>query len=266
MYGRQPSSALSPFIRYLWIGESGGVVRSEHSLPSGDMHIVFRLAGPPVRIYDGSGAMELGYALVCGARSGYFVKDVSAPCCSIGAVLKPGGSLALLSTPAGELAERHTSLAELWGRNADSLRARIQEAHDPRQRLCIFENALLARLRPTVIHPAVAAALCSLDRIGDVVEASGYSHRHFNVLFRTTVGLTPKLYGRVRRFHQSLQSIAAGTSLANTALDAGYSDQAHFCREFHCFTGVTPTEYARSRPAHPLHLPRSNSFNTNGRL
>jgi AraC-like DNA-binding protein len=105
-----------------------------------------------------------------------------------------------------------------------------------------------------------------------VVKQSGYSHRHFISLFRGAVGLSPKAHCRILRFQKALRCASDGTaSWAWIALEAGYSDQAHFNRDFLEFTGVTPMVYRRIAPAFPYHIAvptrpsaRSNSFKTHG--
>lgn len=257
-FARAPRPELEIYVEKVWCGESGAGFGLEHILPSGGMHIVLRLTGPAVRI-DGQ---DVGYALVGGARSGFYVKDVGAAASSIGAVLKPGGSLALLGVPAGEFAEAHTSLDDVWGRDAAVLRARLMEVGSARARLQIFEAALSSRLRVVALAPAVRGALDFIGRggaVGEAVAVSGFSHRHFNALFRDAVGLTPKVFSRVHRFHRMLRGMRSGTGWAEMAIDAGYSDQAHFCREFRAFSGVTPTEYVLAHPANVLHVPRGGS-------
>jgi AraC-like DNA-binding protein len=89
------------------------------------------------------------------------------------------------------------------------------------------------------------------------VKENGYSHRRFIELFRRAVGLTPKLYSRVSRFQAAIERIGADPAVSwiELALAAGYSDQAHFNREFREFAGITPGEYRSASPTHGLHVP-----------
>ena len=140
-------------------------------------------------------------------------------------------------------------------------RERLLEARNAKQRLDVFESLLAARL-PKVhgLHPAVAHALERFETeatIREVVAESGYSHRRFIELFRRAVGLSPKLYCRVRRFQRALGVVAAnrGTSWVDLALAAGYSDQPHFNREFLEFAGISPGRYREIAPSWSSHVP-----------
>jgi len=231
-------------------------------LPTGAMHLVFRLSSDPLRLFDGAGdpiGRVVGLAVVGGVRSSFYVRDVSQPMRSVGAELLPGAAQALFGVPADELAERHTALDDLWGRAAGEARARILEAGDPARSLDVFEGLLRARL-PVVrgLHPAVAHALNRFAEgadIGDVVADTGYSHRRFIALFRAAVGLGPKRYCRVRRFQQVLDHGPQHTSWVELALAAGYSDQPHLNREFRELAGVSPRHFLRASPGWSRHVP-----------
>ncbi len=239
----------------------------EHVLPTGGMHLVFRLSEEPLRLFrdeTDSVGQTMSHAMVGGARSTYYERDISQASASVGVLLQPGASELLFGVPAEELAGRHTLLEDLWGRAAMfSLRERLQEAPSAAQRAAILESALAHRL-PAVraLHPAVAQALTqfySSSDVREVVRASGYSHRRFLSLFRGTVGLSPKVYCRVQRFQQALVMLRKTPALSwvDLALAMGYSDQSHFSREFREFTGVTPEQYRLTAPAAPNHLPVS---------
>ena len=62
-------------------------------------------------------------------------------------------------------------------------------------------------------------------------------------------------YVRVLRFTRALNELRAGRALVEVAIDAGYSDQAHFSREFRGFAGTTPSDYRRIAPVAAHHLP-----------
>lgn len=272
---RAPIPRLRPFVRSLWAtwpqrpgpapAAADGLLH-EHVLPTGGMHLVFRLSGPPLTILgDGAGraGAEVGHAIVGGPRTSYYVKPLAGPEASVGALLEPGAAALLFGAPADALAECHLPLGDLWGAGAALALERLQEAHSPQQLLGIFE-ALLAERLPLLraLHPAVAQALAGIGAqpVGELVQASGYSHRHFIALFREAVGLAPKTYQRVLRLQQllgrahALARQGAPLDWAGLALDAGFADQPHFSREFRAFAGVAPEAYRRNLPASANHL------------
>jgi len=48
------------------------------------------------------------------------------------------------------------------------------------------------------------------------------------------------------------------------ALEAGYSDQSHFNRDFLEIAGMTPQAYRRAAPASPNHVPAGFNFVQDG--
>src|SRR5262245_22265883 len=136
---RIPAPPLRPFVKLLWASEepAPGVGR-EHVLPTGRMHLVVRLSEHPLRLFAGTDdetGRTFDLAVVGGARGAFYVRDVSHPLHSVGVELHPGAADVLLGAPAGELADTHTSLGDLWGRAAAALRERLLEARDPARRL-----------------------------------------------------------------------------------------------------------------------------------
>ncbi|MCU7370453.1 helix-turn-helix domain-containing protein [Paucibacter sp. O1-1] len=254
---------LRAVVEKLWLsdGAAAPAVQREHTLPTGAMSLVLRLSGPPLRLFD-SAARELGLCIVGGARERLYVRAGAASGRAVGAQLRPGASQWLFGVPALELAHCHTPLDQLWGSAAEALRQRLAAEAAPLRVLDLFEAALLARLATPgpALPAAVAFALAAFargQRVDAVVQASGFSHRHFNALFGAAVGLTPKAFCRVQRFQTLLAALAADPArpLAQLALDAGYSDQAHMSREFSGIAGLTPGAYRRIAPAQINHVP-----------
>jgi AraC family transcriptional regulator len=66
--------------------------------------------------------------------------------------------------------------------------------------------------------------------------------------FRRQTGLTPGAYLRRLRLEQAAHALAAGVDpIAQIALDAGFSSQAHFTRAFTAHFGRPPGAYRRER-------------------
>lgn len=261
-----PRPALRPFIARLWASTSSGTPAAarELVLPTGQMHMVFRLAGDALRVYAGddnvSGTRIIGPVLG-GARTSFYVKDTAGPVASVGVQLLPGAAQALFGVSAGELTGVHTPLADLWGGTAEALLHELAREADPRRQLVRLESFLAARLSaPPTLHPAVSSALAACAqpcRIDAMVRDSRYSHRGFIALFRQATGLSPKRYARLMRFQAVLAALRADPTahLSALAYGAGYSDQAHMTREFRECAGVTPSHYRMLAPAAAHHVP-----------
>jgi AraC-like DNA-binding protein len=128
----------------------------------------------------------------------------------------------------------------------------------------VLEQDLLARLAGTLVrHPAIAFALEEFQRVphartvSEVTARVGLSHRHFIRLFGEEVGLTPRIFCRVRRFQEALRLCAGEEQIGfgELALACGYFDQAHFIRDFRAFSGLSPTAYLKHRSEHLNHVP-----------
>jgi AraC-like DNA-binding protein len=260
---------LRPFIRRVWLLDTSGVAGAgrERVLPAGLMHLAFRLSGQPFTFFRDAAATQgenVGFDVIGGPRSTSYVKQLS-PGRSIGVQFEPGAASVLFGIPAHELAERHTPLTDLWAGEVRDLRERLAAIDEPAAAIDALERFLLARLpRVHGIDPAIAFALDQFRRsvpVSQVVDSIGWSHRRFIQRFRETVGMTPKRFCRVRRLARVLRLAERRptASLAELALDAGYSDQPHFNREFRELAGMAPGEYRSAAPAAAHHVPLAAS-------
>jgi AraC-like DNA-binding protein len=262
-----PQSPLANFVELFWYFEGYGQESSrERVLPTGDAQLVISLCDAPLRTYEGEdGEQLLSYRgpLMCGPRSKFSIIDTAPLGSSMGVQFKPGGAFPFLGASAGELHNQNVPLESLWGKDAAELRYQLLEAKTPRRRFEILEQALLARAFPVMErHPAVSYALQAFQAvphdqtIAEVTERTGLSSRWLIELFRAQVGLTPKLYCRLRRFQSAVKLISGqpDADLAGLANTCGYFDQAHFNRDFREFAGISPTKYLADQCEHQNHV------------
>lgn len=266
MICRRPSTALRRYIDLVWSADTKDVIAErgrELSLPGGSHHLVVR-TGAPLRVFcsaEDKIGEEIGVAILGGMRLAPVHKAMEGQA-SVGAVLRPDtlGLLHKFAPP--ELAGRHVALTDLWttGEVEEGI-GQIRASATGAERLEHFER-LLSRLFSGALapDPLVRHALRRLDegaRVDTVVFETGLSHRHFSARFRDTVAILPVDYRQIRRFDRLITALSHRErgGLAEIALIAGYSDQAHMAREFRAFSGLSLKEYARLTPTPSRHVP-----------
>lgn len=263
-----PAPPLSDFVKVLWLYEGAPRPHTkERILPDGSMELVINLREDQVRVYDRDDFNRCETrrgAVIVGPHSHFFVIDTAEQMSVAGVHFKPGGAFPFFGLPAGELQDEHVSLDTLWGSAAADLREQLLAAPTPAAKFRTLERALLRQARLALErHPAVAFALRQFSGIprarsvSEVSEQIGLSARRFIRVFSDEVGLTPKLYCRVRRFQKVLRRVGLGKEVdwAGVALDCGYFDQAHFIHDFRAFSGINPTTYLAQRTEHLNHVP-----------
>jgi AraC-like DNA-binding protein len=260
-----PGPPLADFVEVLWLCQGlQPTHEKERIMPTGSMGLLINLNEGSLSVYDRKGERQtLGRCAVTGAQSEFVVIDTAQQAYIMGVSFRPGGAVPFLDVPACELHGAHVSLDTLWGAAAGEMRERVLEAATPEAKLRALEVVLLERAaRRLERHRAVVFALGQFQRVdgptvGQVSDQIGLSQRRFIQVFREEVGLTPKLYHRVRRFQQVLQRIHKGQRVTWTdvALDCGYFDQAHFVHDFRAFSGLNPTAYLMQRTPYQNHVP-----------
>lgn len=247
----RPPPPLSALIEMLWYFDGCAAAgHRERVLPSGRFQLVFDLT-------RGRGA-------VTGMRSRYVEIDTAAIPAVMGAVFRPEGACGILRPAACEFYDRAVPLDLFWGPALGELGERLREAPGPTAKFGVLDDALMAAVRRRsarrmTTHGVVRAAVAEFEAaprtrtIREFARDAGLSRRRFSQLFREQVGLTPKLYCRIRRFQQVVATARAGAPVdwAEVALEGGYCDQSHMANEFREFSGMSPSVFlAAQRPFH----------------
>jgi len=263
-----PQAPLSGFVDFFWYFEGYTSPHSkELTLPDGSIELVFNLSeGGKINLFDREYkdlSRMYGSSVICGPHSECFIIDTSVETTVLGVHFKPGGIYPFLKMPVDELYNIHVSLDTLWGVKAHELHEVLLLSKTVDDKFRTLEESLIKLAsRPLISHPAVSFALnefLSLPfkrPLSDVIGQIGLSQRRFIQIFKEEVGLTPKLFCRLRRFQEVLNRLdhAKSVNWLDVATDCGYYDQMHFIKDFQAFPSLNPTDYLSRQDRHHNHV------------
>lgn len=193
-------------------------------LPDGCMDLLWTegrllVAGPDTRAYVPEGALG-GWA---GVR--FF----------------PGTAPAFLGVPAHELRDQRVELADLWpASEVRHLTARVDSAADPVSALEEVALERAADAEPS--DPLLREVVSSLEAgrpVAAVADELGVGARQLHRRSLTAFGYGPKTLARVLRLQRALALARDGVPFAETAVRAGFADQAHLARDVRELAGMT---------------------------
>lgn len=207
---------------------------------------------------DGVGAGREYRSFIAGLSGGFADTrfDRGQDCVQV--YLTPIGVRRILGVPGREVARAVLDAGDVARDLGDTLSSRLHAASTWTERFELVEHLLLRRAASGSSPPPWLTWMWNeiqssggRARIGELVAASGWSHRYVANAFREQTGLTPKEVAGIVRFERAAAEL--GTSpLADIAARHGYADQSHFTRAVRRYAGETPTELAVARRPTPL--------------
>ncbi len=248
---RPPAPALADLVEHYWCVRwdvRGHEPYVQHTLSNASVHL----------------CVERGNSRVQGVVTGRFTRLLEGAGRVFGVKFRPAGFHPFLRSPLIELTDRTLAIRAVFGVDGDAYVERVL-ATDEEARLPDIADTFISHRMPSPdptvaeVNRIVALIVAERDvtRVDHVIERVGTSKRTLQRLFHEYVGVSPKWVIQRYRLHEAAQRLAEDqdASLADLALDLGYSDQAHSARDFKAIIGRTPAEYAKSA-AQP---PRSGS-------
>ena len=181
---------------------------------------------------------------------------------TVGAYFRPGRAFRFFDLPVSNLADTALAVGDIWeARDAPSSSTLADLGEGAR--IPWVESLLLARLRhrqrrtgSVDVEGLAARLLRSAGRVtvDSMARAAGVSRQHLSREFRQRIGMGPKLYCRLARFHSVLAhaSTRATIDWARVAVDMGLADQSHLIAECREFSGLTPHTLAARDWFHPF--------------
>jgi AraC-like DNA-binding protein len=237
-----PSPDLEPYVEHYWSVAwdlRGMAPERAETLPHPSVHMIFeRHVGGRI-----TGVMHGKFARVLQGEGGV-----------IAAKFTPGGFYPFVQVPISTFADATRRVGDVFGARGDALeRAVLAETADA-PRIAIVE-AFLRERRPAADETAALLTdmvyAVARDRgilsVDDLAARYRLNKRTLQRLFAKYVGVSPKWVIQRYRLHEAAERLTADPSMAQSALatDLGYSDQAHFIRDFKALVGISPAAYAR---------------------
>ncbi len=208
----------------LWIKTVDGGGAALPVLPDGCMDLIWMdgrlvVAGPDTRAHHPGGIQGDRY---------------------VGVRFFPGTAPAWLGVPARELRNRRVELAQLWpSAVVRPLVDRIAAADDQAAALERVVRWRAAETEPA--DPLIRKVVGALDAgwpVAAVADAAGLAERTLHRRSLDAFGYGPKTLARVLRLQRALAAARSGVPLADTAMRAGFADQAHLSREVRALAGI----------------------------
>jgi AraC-like DNA-binding protein len=178
-------------------------------------------------------------------------------------LLKPHALHSLLGLNASAVTGCVVELNEFW---PDDLNHQLMEAAHAQERVALITNFLVTKLKGTqardrlieeslrLIHGRVASMNAPTNGLVNepvnvkwLCEQLSISERHFERRFRHSVGLSPQLYIRIKRFNEAVKLMKTKrfATLTDLAYALHFYDQSHFIRDIKAFSGVTPKAFSQ---------------------
>ncbi len=158
-----------------------------------------------------------------------------------------GANRAVLGATPASITGHTVDLAGLWGRSRTQRLLERLHAAGPERASRILQDEVAERIARSDAAPhqrrlRAATALLEREHVGLVADRLGTSERHFRRVFRDALGVSPKVYARLRRFRRAVTTArrSEAPDWAAIAANAGYYDQAHLIADFRAIGGAAP--------------------------
>ncbi len=261
----KPPTILQPYVECYFKWQSGKLSKSlwVDSPPSAFSAIVFNLGGRHQVTLEEGRTEETGSAFISGQAIRNVSLQVEGEVDQLGIVFRPTGIHKLFGFPMHEVTHSRFDVGDVFGNLFCDLEEALHETVDEARQIALINGFLMNRASQADIEEDGIdyAANLLLDQMGNVqikciLDKIFMSRRKFERHFLKQVGVSPKFYGRIRRYGHVCSLMAGHRKVEWGRLlhQVGYYDQSHFIRDFHEFAKMSPTAYLQSNQelAHQL--------------
>lgn len=267
----EPSQALSPYVECYW---SWHIEPDDHALddilPDAAPELIVHFASIPF-VQNETGVWRRQYRafVYCAAHKALRL-SVRESMSLFAIRFRPWGVSRFSRKSMANMLDRPVLPFESLNELGDNLVTALSSAKSDSNRVKVANRMLEKTLqshspietRLKMLLDAANGGTCSST---EMAQKLSMSDRSFSRLWSEVVGIQPRKFIQLMRFHNALQMINAGAKLVKVAADCGYSDQSHMARQIKAISGLPPSSLRRrlgnkvyrdlyhSRPGAPWH-------------
>ena len=254
-----PHDSLQEYVKCFWIMEREYTPDSpaEDVTPDAFIELILNFGAPYRLREEGVSDREMPRAILVGLQKKPLLFLCEGTAKLVATRFFAWGGLRFLSDRVQRFADLTTTLGREW----DDVAARVEPAvgegnYDAA--VSLVEDHLIEKLLAVTVDPKKIRAAAQMlhmtkgqFRVSELAEHCGLSSRQLQRQFRDVVGISPKALARAIRFEEIRKRLMFDPerSLTDLAHEFGYTDQAHFIRDFKELAGRTPGEFAREMRA-----------------
>ncbi len=226
----------------------------ERVVPTGHLFLIFELDGVERNTFDNKTLTTNGKfnnAWISGMHKNFLSISAHENSEMLVVQFKSYGSHPFLNMAIDKLNNKVVDAERIFGNEIIELRNQLLKNQDHKKKFAAIEDWLLSKYDKSKIPgPELVQIINDLNtkpvsNHQEVIGEYSKTQKHLIQQFKKYVGLTPKVFHRILRFNNTLNQIRNKEKLewAKVAYDTGYSDQAHFIKEFKEFSGFNPEEF-----------------------
>lgn len=264
---REPEGDLSQYVaQMVYYQDYVAEHRIERFLPDGTTNLVIDLCDEAKFIYDNKSLKPIQscrQSWFSGMMSQYLSIDSGTDSKMLVVSFKPAGAYVILGQPLYAFIDKVVPASEVFGESINSLRTQLIGKEETDPKFQVLQAWLQDLIQPRsfsfdVVRNTMAKLIeAPLTSVEELASKAGYSQKQFIHLYKTFVGVTPKLHQRILRFNDILALTHKKRRIdwAACASECGYHDQAHFIRDFQRFSGLNPNHYLQDQGEWANYIP-----------
>lgn len=267
----EPTQVLSPFVECYWSWRvKPDDCAVEDILPDAAPEFIVHFAAVPFERNElGEWQQQQRAFLYCAAHRALRL-SVREPISLFAIRFRPWGVSRFSHESMAKMLDRSVLPSESLSELGDDLVTGLRVAKSDSCRVEVANRTLEDALqlpsrdetRLRMLLDAANGGRCSSVEMAQVL---AMSNRSFSRLWSKVVGIQPRKFIQLMRFHNALSMIDVGNKLATVAATCGYSDQPHMARQIKAISGLPPSALRRrlgnvvyrdlytSRPGAPWH-------------